>query len=889
MLGPRLDQADPPASRGGTANEGENTGSAQNISITDLHLHGNTNHTGYPCSIPSPSNASIPYYVCEHNALILFLTKAPGVLRDITVQRVVVEAIGGDCMDFGWGVQNLLVEDVQLRDYLRQGVDLAGNTLSRNHTVRRVTELPWKTVTKPGGSTIHVEEATGLRDVMIADSVCNHSILASSAINLTIMNNTVVGVIEGNFNTQMNIRGNTIIATGNTSMAMFLAAQTAAIVGNTFLSAALPGSAGIYVWGHDENYPSATNITIASNTFIGQFASQGKTVQLYGVDGVRIEDNHYQRGPPGSTAKERTCECCRNPAKIPELCVDVSIKTDDDNDLKRGDGKGAKIALYYSGWQLVGQREDQPTAGDVNNVSRVKELLARGFTHGMLSHGNDATIGDHRVVTYGSNCSGWTPASRTCAARFLFENGMASYMTVGLNFHRFYEDPASIPMPLRRQHSPFVNRTYHLLTMKQLTDNLRALSPWLGGVANDLEYGCWPPNLGIGNATAEQFKFPDLPERLGNAPSAMGDRGYPSFTNWPITKAHPRPHDLDWTLEQLMYNMPKKILNVTTPDVQHHDTPVVRVSGSPGGNTTMFGQVFSPAKTQRLTRVDLWLRLSAAAALPAMPYISYFIAPLKSDGSPDVDNPIQCAIPRPKNRVGGKWIKCGVSAKELPVAPPSTGNSSGSSSDLMDEWQPMKLYFNPEETVLERGKQYALILENCPLDTCWLAVSHIAPNNIRAVGLDLLWPLTVSVANAQGSSEKQVGGSTVDYEIAIHHGDTPSPAGAMVFVGGAWQTLPGAAATSILYEPGSIAHGYSPNQLHAVRYTPYSYVCAELRLTAETGALNNSMLCCLLGAWIRTGLDFTRTSLRLRSRRWLRLLRQFLHATSLAAKTRHST
>ena len=28
-------------------------------------------------------------------------------------------------MDFGDGVQNLLVEDVQLRDFLRQGVDLA--------------------------------------------------------------------------------------------------------------------------------------------------------------------------------------------------------------------------------------------------------------------------------------------------------------------------------------------------------------------------------------------------------------------------------------------------------------------------------------------------------------------------------------------------------------------------------------------------------------------------------------------------------------------------------------------------------------------------------------------------------------------------------------------
>ena len=30
-------------------------------------------------------------------------------------------------MDFGDGVQNLYVADIQIRDYLRQGVDLAGN------------------------------------------------------------------------------------------------------------------------------------------------------------------------------------------------------------------------------------------------------------------------------------------------------------------------------------------------------------------------------------------------------------------------------------------------------------------------------------------------------------------------------------------------------------------------------------------------------------------------------------------------------------------------------------------------------------------------------------------------------------------------------------------
>ena len=32
-------------------------------------------------------------------------------------------------------------------------------------------------------------------------------------------------------------------------------------------------------------------------------------------------------------------------------------------------------------------------------------------------------------------------------------------MKVGLNFHRFYEDPGTIPMPTRRSYSPFVNKT----------------------------------------------------------------------------------------------------------------------------------------------------------------------------------------------------------------------------------------------------------------------------------------------------------------------------------------------------------------------------------------------------------------------------------------------
>jgi hypothetical protein len=454
----------------------------------------------------------------------------------------------------------------------------------------------------------------------------------------------------------------------------------------------------------------------------------------------------------------------------------------------------AQIALYYSGWQLVGQREDQPTLGDVNNVTRARELVARGFTHGMLSHGNDATLaaGPHGRATYGTNCSGWTPASRTCAARFLSANGLASYMTVGLNFHRFYEDPAKIPMSSRRMYSPFVNKTYHLLTLRQLRESLQAQSPWLAGAANDLEYGCWPPNRGIGNATAEQYQFPDLPERLGNAPSAMTADGWPSFTDWPVAGAHPLPSDAagasqNWTLEQLFFNMPQPWSGVPSRRGGSR-SGVVRVAGSPGGNVTRFAQLFTPpphkAGQKLLARVDLWLRLSAPTTLPLMPYLSYFIAPLLPNGTPDLEHPVQCATLRPPDQRGGKWIKCGVSAKELPAAGSDVG-------DVGVGWQPMKLYFDPSETVLDSSRQYALVLENCPLNVCWLATEAASPG---VPGTD----------------------AGTDYEIAVEDGAASSGgAPAMLFSEGSWRKLPGGVtATTVFYEPGSIKLGYTPNQLH---------------------------------------------------------------------------
>ena len=126
---------------------------------------------------------------CLQNTLIFMYTPAPGTIRDITVQRIIAEAIGGDCMSFAYGVQNLLVEDIQVRDFLRQGVDLAGNNITFNHTVRRVTELPWLRAPGdgyPGGSTLHIEEAgtlkmPGLRDVEIYGCVGKIVILSRFA------------------------------------------------------------------------------------------------------------------------------------------------------------------------------------------------------------------------------------------------------------------------------------------------------------------------------------------------------------------------------------------------------------------------------------------------------------------------------------------------------------------------------------------------------------------------------------------------------------------------------------------------------------------------------------------------------------------------------------
>eukprot|EP01052_Picozoa_sp_SAG31_P024543 SAG31_NODE_2095_length_6455_cov_10.774072_3_plen_169_part_00 len=165
------------------------------------------------------------------------------------------------------------------------------------------------------------------------------SILASGVHNITIRDNLVYGQLIADKNVDLNIERNTIVASVNGTMMQMLAPQGASIIGNTLVHVdnQLEASAGVYIWGHDEGYPSARRIVISENTFLGLFTEQGKAIQLFGVDGVVVSDNLFNRTSNGASAANNTCECCRIPFG------------------PKGDGPGRTRATMCANVKIVGQ------------------------------------------------------------------------------------------------------------------------------------------------------------------------------------------------------------------------------------------------------------------------------------------------------------------------------------------------------------------------------------------------------------------------------------------------------------------------------------------------------------------------------------------------------
>jgi hypothetical protein len=156
---------------------------------------------------------------------------------------------------------------------------------------------------------------------------------------------------------------------------------------------------------------------------------------------------------------------------------------------------------------------------------------------------------------------------------------------------------------------------------------------------------------------------------------------------------------------------------------------------------------------------------------------------------------VLCAVPRPKPDIvpfaSGKWIKCGINYGELSalIKPNTTGPQANSTA-----WQPIKLYFNPEEAPLDTSKTYALVLQNCPIGECWLSANKESDDDDDGVD---------KVADS-------------DYEVgtrATKPGDGSHST--MVFKSGSWHAVPTSTSVVLAFHTaGSTEHGYRPNQLH---------------------------------------------------------------------------
>ena len=115
-------------------------------------------------------------------------------------------------MAFSYNCRGITVRDCTLRNFVRQGIQMGGSPGSRDYLVTGCRDL--EHTVQPGGSTIHVEHARGLENVIIENNQCRKSILAGGVDGMIIRGNTVMGRIVGNSNTNLLVSDNIVRAAG---------------------------------------------------------------------------------------------------------------------------------------------------------------------------------------------------------------------------------------------------------------------------------------------------------------------------------------------------------------------------------------------------------------------------------------------------------------------------------------------------------------------------------------------------------------------------------------------------------------------------------------------------------------------------------------------------
>ncbi len=249
-------------------------GGTKNVVIRDLHLDGSNTHPAYVKGKTPEHNAGLWFYNKDH------------VIENVIVQNVFAENFSGDCMAFSYNCRSITVRNCTLRNFIRQGIQLGGSPGSRDYLVTGCRDLEHDV--QPGGSTIHVEHARGLKNVIIENNQCRQSILAGGVDGMIIRGNSVTGKLVGNGNINLLIADNIVRASGKSGAVVQLGyTKGLTLRGNSILGTD-NNSVGLYVWGNSRyNDQPGEDVVIYGN----QITAAEHAISLNGAKNVRITGN----------------------------------------------------------------------------------------------------------------------------------------------------------------------------------------------------------------------------------------------------------------------------------------------------------------------------------------------------------------------------------------------------------------------------------------------------------------------------------------------------------------------------------------------------------------------------------------------------------------------
>ncbi|HID24300.1 MAG TPA: hypothetical protein EYP14_18120, partial [Planctomycetaceae bacterium] len=104
-------------------------GGCRNVIICNLHLDGSNTYRSYhPGKTPEQNHG-------------VFLHAQKGVIENVTIRDCLIENFSGDCVSIGIGCRNITVQNVTLRNFVRQGIQMAGGNGATGYLVTGCQDL----------------------------------------------------------------------------------------------------------------------------------------------------------------------------------------------------------------------------------------------------------------------------------------------------------------------------------------------------------------------------------------------------------------------------------------------------------------------------------------------------------------------------------------------------------------------------------------------------------------------------------------------------------------------------------------------------------------------------------------------------------------------------